>query len=201
MIPTRPIVCDTREQLPWEFEVDTMSRTMKSGDYSLFDEESGHVLEDLIAIERKSLPDFLGSITSGRERFEREIVRLHEGCAWPWLVVESSLSQLASGEYRSNVSPKTIFGTIESWVSKYRVHWVFAGDRLRAQVLAQELLAQADYGLKRKECSKEIASGNSVWTYSQYFESSAGSLRALEMVGCGSMGLARSITTRTPPSR
>jgi len=197
MAPMRTIVVDTREQLPWEFRSPAETMTLKSGDYSLLEEETERALEHLVAIERKSLSDFLGSITSGRERFEREMERLHAGCEWPWLIVESTLTQIAAGEYRSDVSPKAVFGTIESWMSKYKVRWIFSGDRNRAQVVAESILAMADGGIKR--C--QTRNGSSASMFSQSFESSAGSPHALEMVGCGLMGIAHSMQTRTHLSR
>lgn len=197
MAPTRTIVIDTREQLPWEFRSPAETMTLKSGDYSLLEMETGRPLEDLVAIERKSLSDFLGSITSGRERFEKEMQRLHEGCEWPWLIVESTLTQIAAGEYRSNVSPKTVFGTIESWMSKYRVRWIFSGDRNKAQVMAESILAMADGGITR--CQTQ--NGSSASMFSQSFESSAGSPHALETAGCGLMGIVHSMKTRTHLSR
>ncbi len=79
------IVRDSREQSPFHFEdarfdgVEVIEGTLTTGDYSI----AG--LESRVAVERKSLADFIGSISTGRERFEREvdqgarIGRLHGG--------------------------------------------------------------------------------------------------------------------------
>lgn len=66
------IVIDTREQTPWSFDpgqAQTFVGTLKTGDYAL----AG---DCFFAIERKSLDDFLGTVSSGWERFLREIGRM-----------------------------------------------------------------------------------------------------------------------------
>ena len=60
-------IIDTREQQPLALELDTVPGTLATGDYSV------HGLEDLLTVERKSLDDLLGCMTSGRPRFEREL--------------------------------------------------------------------------------------------------------------------------------
>lgn len=66
------IVIDTREQRPWSFPPDLAEvriGTLRTGDYAL-------VGDDAFAIERKSLDDFLGTVSTGWERFLREIGRM-----------------------------------------------------------------------------------------------------------------------------
>ena len=63
-------IIDTREQLPLELPLRSITDTLPTGDYSV----SG--FEDLICVERKSLPDLIGCMTSGRTRFERELQRM-----------------------------------------------------------------------------------------------------------------------------
>ena len=63
-------VIDTREQLPLELPLRSITGTLPTGDYSV----SG--FEDLICVERKSLPDLIGCMTSGRTRFEKELQRM-----------------------------------------------------------------------------------------------------------------------------
>ena len=62
------ILIDTREQLPLDFaryEVDVERATLATADYSL------QGLETIVGVERKSESDLLGSLTQGRDRFER----------------------------------------------------------------------------------------------------------------------------------
>jgi ERCC4-type nuclease len=68
---TLTILIDTREQAPLKFATfPTEPATLATGDYSV------QGLEDSITIERKSISDLIGSLTSGRERFQREIQRM-----------------------------------------------------------------------------------------------------------------------------
>jgi ERCC4-type nuclease len=71
------IIIDTREQTPWAFDlarVDARVGTLRTGDYAL--EGDPH-----FGIERKSLEDFLGTISSGWGAFCRELNRMDEA-AW-----------------------------------------------------------------------------------------------------------------------
>lgn len=66
------IVIDTREQTPWAFDlgaVDPVVGTLQTGDYALAGDTQ-------FGVERKSLDDFLGTISTGWERFERELERM-----------------------------------------------------------------------------------------------------------------------------
>lgn len=79
------IIIDTREQRPWGFPawLKTKRGTLRTGDYAL-DGDLG------FAIERKGLDDFLGTVSTGWERFVREIERMGDwGCRV--IVVEGSL--------------------------------------------------------------------------------------------------------------
>lgn len=65
------IVIDTREQTPFHFDpylAQVERGTLRTGDYAL----KG---DDGFAVERKSFDDFLSTISSGWERFKREIGR------------------------------------------------------------------------------------------------------------------------------
>jgi len=67
------ILIDTREQTPWHFppEMANVSRSkIDAGDYALLGDEFN------FAIERKTLDDFVGTVSSGWERFLREIDRM-----------------------------------------------------------------------------------------------------------------------------
>ncbi len=67
------VVVDTREQAPWGFpeDVECVRRKLDAGDYAL-EGDAG------FSIERKSLNDFLGTISSGWDRFCREVNRMHD---------------------------------------------------------------------------------------------------------------------------
>jgi DNA excision repair protein ERCC-4 len=99
------ILVDSREQTPFslpQFRVEVTS--LKSGDYSV------KGLEHVIAVERKGLIDFLGSLSNDRERFEWQIKRL---LAYPVraLIIESTWGQLELGGWKSRVTPQAAVGT------------------------------------------------------------------------------------------
>lgn len=140
------IICDSREQLPYDFGgllgadgkpliVPTVVTGLASGDYSI------QGMEDRIAIERKSLDDLYGSVTRGRERFEREITRLNELPGFAAVVIEASWAEImAPAEHRpgweNRTDPRSVTGTILAWAIRYPGVWWFpAGNRRAAEVV------------------------------------------------------------------
>ncbi len=141
------IVIDSREQLPYTFDgmdngnliVPTVVAGLPSGDYSI------EGMEDRIAIERKSLDDLYGSVTWGRERFEKEILRLdvlgkeHYDWVFSAVVIEATWPEIMSpGEWRpgwiNQTEPRSVEGTIVAWSIRYpRVHWWACGSRRQAE--------------------------------------------------------------------
>lgn len=67
------ITIDTREQRPWSFPegITIEVGTLKTGDYAIKGDTR-------FAIERKSADDFVGTVSSGWERFRRELNRMEE---------------------------------------------------------------------------------------------------------------------------
>ena len=83
MIKPLNIIIDSREQRPWswaENDAATSVRSLVAGDYALAsdcEEVKGRErLAVRFAIERKSLDDFLGTISVGWDRFQRELIRM-----------------------------------------------------------------------------------------------------------------------------
>lgn len=130
------VVVDRREQLPLDFspfsDVTVAPGTLATGDYSLTGFESRW------AIERKSIADLVGSLTSGRDRFMREMVRLAR-YEYGAVVVEGQLLELESHTYRSKASALSILGSVCAVCVRY-VPVFFAGDRHSAAVLVHGLL-------------------------------------------------------------
>lgn len=80
------IIIDTREQTPWGFDprfVNPRVGTLRTGDYALCG-------DDHFAIERKSLDDFLGTIATGWERFQRELDRMVEAEFSAYVIIVES---------------------------------------------------------------------------------------------------------------
>lgn len=140
--PKLKIVIDTREQTPWAFPdylVESRRGTLPTGDYAL-EGDSG------FAIERKSLDDFLGTISSGWERFKREIERMKQS-EFPAkiIVVESDFENCCfkkiNGEIQSprhnhcRLTPQFINSRIAE-LSLMGVAIIFAGNSAYASALA-----------------------------------------------------------------
>ncbi len=104
--PPQPvIVIDSREQRPYAFTAPSIVSGLSAGDYSVL------ALETRIAIERKSLPDLLQSITRGRARFERELAKAKSYDRF-YVVCECSPSQIIGGRYDAQVHPTAAWESI-----------------------------------------------------------------------------------------
>ncbi len=130
------VVIDTREQEPYGFDparVAPVRRALPAGDYSLV----GH--ETVVAVERKSLDDFVTTAVRNRERFARELRLLATydlGC----VVVEATLEDVLAHRYRSGAHPQSVFGATLSMVVDFRVPVFFCSDRQLACRFVQGLL-------------------------------------------------------------
>jgi ERCC4-type nuclease len=121
--PLRPILIDTREQQPLVFPggVETSIVTLRQGDYSL------QGLEDIAVIERKGLGDLVACCTNQRDRFERELTRLRDFVRWPILLVEATMQDVTSGDYRSLAAPQAVIASTIHWHLRYDIPTVWAG--------------------------------------------------------------------------
>lgn len=100
------VIIDTREQTPWHFPmelVEVRRDTLNYGDYAL----DG----DTWAIERKSLPDFVGTVTAGWERFCRELERMPKE-PQRVIIVGGSITQIMSQDYNGSAKPKYVMRRI-----------------------------------------------------------------------------------------
>ena len=131
------IIIDSREQIPYVFQgVETVRRALPAGDYSVL----GH--EDVIAVERKSLDDFVNTVIKDRLRFKNELLKLTEyphAC----VVVEGSLSDILHGKYLSGAHPSSLFGAVIAIIIDFRVPVFFTHDRQTAVRFTLEYLLRA----------------------------------------------------------
>lgn len=115
MISDPIIITDTREQTPLIFATLSSKRgTLTSGDYSV------QGLEHDIAIERKSIPDLCGSLTRGRERFERELHRLR-GFEFARVLIVGSPHEVQTQASNS----KAVFSSISAFEARYKVPFIW----------------------------------------------------------------------------
>lgn len=131
------IIVDTREQQPWVFpdELAVVERgTLHAGDYAL----NG---DSLFAIERKSLDDFLGTVSSGWDRFGRELERM-AGHAARVVIVEGGIMRIVGGEHNHPcLTAKFIFKRIAQ-LTLHRVSVLFADNPVSAAGLAYSILRE-----------------------------------------------------------
>jgi ERCC4-type nuclease len=121
---TVKLLCDTREPWPhpWaEYLPDgcTLERgTMETGDWCVAGQADG------VVIERKTASDFLGTITAGRERWEKELRRARLDCRELVVVVEASFAVVNAK--RGMMSEESLIGTVAG-LARRGVPVVFAG--------------------------------------------------------------------------
>ena len=129
-VDTPTIIIDTREPKfqAYDFtaynpDVQPRREKLSEGDYSI----SG--LVGVVAVERKTLDDFVQSIT--QDRFWAELARAR-GYARFSIVIESGMSAAERGEYQSKISPIAIMGAVYTIGSTYGYPVIWAGSRQSA---------------------------------------------------------------------
>lgn len=127
------IIVDTREQKPYVFKDHrVVFKALKTGDYSV----EGY--EHYFAIERKSFPDFIHSITVDRRRFEEEI-RRGRRMRFFCIVVEFDCRNCWSSFTESKIAKKAIINTALLWSFKHGVPVYFAGNRTQGKYVVKTL--------------------------------------------------------------
>jgi DNA excision repair protein ERCC-4 len=110
---------DSREQRPLKFRTMKFERaSLPTADYSV--RGPGFDLRDTVLIERKSVADLVGSLGTGRARFERELERLAK-VRWKALVIEGGMREIAEGSQYSGMTPKQIMSPLHAWCWKYGI--------------------------------------------------------------------------------
>ncbi|WP_420892157.1 ERCC4 domain-containing protein [Nitratidesulfovibrio vulgaris] len=154
------LVTDTREQRPLDFtrwpEITVTTATLRAGDYSLVG------FEDRFALERKSLPDLVASVTTHRERFERELQTLR-GYDLAAIVAECDTGHVLRHEYRSKASPDSVLQSLAAFQVRYRVPTLWAGSPQGAAYMVRALCRHylADQGRRLRAVSAHLASTSS----------------------------------------
>lgn len=127
---------DTREQhfLPFKEggEISEVIRTkLPYGDYfGGWEDKAGKFVDFFpIAFERKSLGDLYGTLTSGMERFRRELARAKEDGFKLIIIVEGCLTEVEKGYKHSSVEGTTILRTLHTLWVKHDVPYILCNDR------------------------------------------------------------------------
>lgn len=127
------IKIDSREKQPYQFEIPSKVAALDVGDYSILG------LEDCIAIERKTVDDLIGCLTSDRERFEKELYR-SRSLDYMALVVEATLSDIVNHNYRSEMQPKAAIQSLLAFSIRYKLPVWFCESRQYGQRVTGSLL-------------------------------------------------------------
>ena len=107
------LIQDTREQKPLFMPNDwIVDKKLDVGDYSILG------MEEMITIERKSIPDLFGSLGKGRKRFDKELVRMAEEYEWAGLMIEGNESKVMMRQDYSTMTPNQIFHSLSSIESR-----------------------------------------------------------------------------------
>lgn len=133
------ILIDSREQLPFSFSkygVSTAVEGLPVGDYSL------PGFQDWAAVERKNLEDLISCLMGeNRARFERELTKGRSYDLFA-VVVEAPLLAVSQGRYRSEMKAHAALQSIITFQVRYRVPFVWAGNRAGAEYVTYSLLAK-----------------------------------------------------------
>lgn len=138
-IPKPVVLVDSREQLPFSFSrfpnwIGGEKRVgLPVADYSI------EGMEDILALERKSLTDLIGSLTANRPRFLAMCEKLSE-YRHKALLVEATYEDIKatySGEW-SDAHPNGISGSLDAIESRYGIHIIYTS---RHRALAEERAA------------------------------------------------------------
>lgn len=133
------IIIDTREQEPYSFDprlAATVRRALPAGDYSV------EGLEERVAVERKSLDDFVSTVIHGRARFRNELQKL-AGYRAACVVVEAGVIDVLLHRYRGDAHPNAVLGSALSIILDFRIPVFFCSNRQAACQFVQAYLLAA----------------------------------------------------------
>jgi len=133
------IIIDTREQEGYSFDprlAAAAQRALPAGDYSV----AG--LENIVAVERKSLDDFVSTVIHSRERFRSELRKL-TGDRAACVVVEGGVLDVLLHRYRGDAHPNAVLGSALSIILDFRIPVFFCSNRQAACQFVQAYLLAA----------------------------------------------------------
>jgi hypothetical protein len=141
----RIIYIDSREKQLVEFDtVKTVIKKLDYGDYCFSDQDwSGKIF-----IERKSANDFVGTLSGGFDRFEREIIRAKEDDAYLIVLVEEKLDNMLDYQnlchfhYKTTIAPEHLFHNVRTLIQKYPcVQFLFINSHEEAGKVIERLFS------------------------------------------------------------
>lgn len=139
-----PIIVDTREQRPWTFPPERFTVTRKAlsaGDYSI----AGG--EHRVALERKSLGDYVSTVIGNWLRFRRELNRLMTFDIAA-IVVESNVEDVMQHKYESEAEPASVMGRAHGIFLDTGIPTLWWGSRAVCEPQVWQFLTLADKKLR-----------------------------------------------------
>jgi hypothetical protein len=76
-------------------------------------------------------------------------------------VIESTLTSIEKGLYRSKVNPESVLGTLAAWSNRHKVSFVFADNRQTGQKMTERLLKHAWLEHLKRQAANHQLSENS----------------------------------------
>jgi len=129
------VLVDSRERHPWDLSPMRLeTATLATGDYASSCRR--YLLE-----RKNSVDELINCMTSGRDRFERELERM-QAFASAIVVVEGTYADLATGCYRSKMKKDSALSTLVAWQQRYKISFQFCGTRDEAERFAQSYFHQ-----------------------------------------------------------
>lgn len=139
--PFNNIIIDTREKKPLIFKRETVLQKLDQGDYSRDDDQS-------LCIERKSLTDFVSTLSGNYDRFLRELDGAKKERRQIVVLVELKLTDCLSFNhipyYKKLIkaTPVFIFHRVRSIIQNYKnVQFLFVDGRKEASLYVEKLLS------------------------------------------------------------
>lgn len=134
--PNLPILIDTREQMPLEFN-NSIKQKLDFGDYTT----NGQYYSKTF-IDRKSESDFLGTFGSGFDRFKREMDRCISFNSYMFVVVESNITKIKENPRNRKVHLDYVWHNSKELILQYpkNLQIIFAQSRAGSQKLIPKIL-------------------------------------------------------------
>ena len=139
-IHKKNITIDTREQKPIKLmNCEVISKKLEFGDYSC---------DEILAVERKSLSDLVSTLSSGFDRFNREITRAKEAGGYIVVVTECDINKFLSFSYSrtgryAKASSDFIFHRFRDVCKSFpeTVQFCFSGGRKESSEIIPKILS------------------------------------------------------------
>lgn len=136
------IIVDTREQQPLIIKGHNLvSKKLEFGDYALTGKENE------VAIERKSLPDFISSFVTNYERVRKEFQRAKDAGAYMVVLCEESLNTALNYPYipyfrkYTKIRPEAVFHNVRDAIQEFGIQFLFCDGRVRSAEVLVKLLS------------------------------------------------------------